>query len=193
MVLRIISILFLLACSAFSSAQVDTITTQESAELHIQHSPKKAALYSAILPGAGQIYNRSYVKPPVIYAGFVALGYGFVHYQKRYKEFQRVYDDYRMPYLQKGEVPPADVQLSVFGEAAYFPENVREGRDYYRRWRDMMLIGAGAWYALTIIEAYVHAYFYHFDISDKLSVSLVPYIDLSHTQPYKGFHFTLQF
>src|SRR5687768_1869339 len=40
-----------------------------------KHSPKKAALFSAIVPGLGQAYNKKYWKIPIIYAGFAGLGY----------------------------------------------------------------------------------------------------------------------
>ena len=40
-----------------------------------QPNPKKAGLYSAILPGMGQLYNRQYWKLPVIYAGIAVAGH----------------------------------------------------------------------------------------------------------------------
>ena len=37
--------------------------------------PKKAGLYSAILPGAGQVYTKKYWKVPIIYAGLITSAY----------------------------------------------------------------------------------------------------------------------
>ncbi|HOS84964.1 MAG TPA: DUF5683 domain-containing protein [Bacteroidales bacterium] len=152
---------------------IDSVSSHTSITTH-EHSPKTAALLSTACPGLGQIYNKNYVKLPIVYAGFAALGYGYTYYQKNYKEFKSVYDAYRLPYLEKGETPPANVQLTVFGESGYYPENVREGRDYYRRYRDLTLIGMGTWYVLSILEAYVYAHLYSFDTSDNLSISCVP-------------------
>ncbi|NOR75969.1 MAG: hypothetical protein GQ525_12535, partial [Draconibacterium sp.] len=49
------------------------------------HSPKKAATFSAILPGLGQAYNKKYWKIPIIYAGFGVLGYFISWNNKNYK------------------------------------------------------------------------------------------------------------
>lgn len=155
---------------------IDTLPKSVEQPQVKEHSPKTAAILSAACPGLGQVYNKNYFKVPIIYAGFAGLGYGFMYYQKNYTEFKNVYDDYRMPYLQKGETPPANVQLTVFGESGYYPENVREGRDYYRRYRDLTIIGMGTWYMLSILEAYVYAHLYNFDTSDNLSLRCMPYI-----------------
>ena len=40
-----------------------------------EKSPKKAALYSAILPGAGQVYTKKYWKVPIVYGGLVTSFY----------------------------------------------------------------------------------------------------------------------
>lgn len=73
---------FLLSSSLY--AQQDTVKEKV-------HSPKKAAIMSAVIPGLGQIYNRKYWKPPIIYAGAAAIYY-FAHFNtKYYKEFRDAY------------------------------------------------------------------------------------------------------
>lgn len=185
---RLFATVCLLACVSFANAQslqtIDSVSTPKKSITLEQHSPKTAAILSAACPGLGQLYNRNYFKVPVVYAGFVGLGYGFTYYQKNYKEFKTVYDDYRMPYIEKGETPPTNVQLTVFGETGYYPDNVKQGRDYYRRYRDLTLIGMGTWYVLTILEAYVYAHLYSFDTSDNLSVSFTTLYTPTRTISY---------
>ena len=77
------------------------------------HSPKTAALLSTFIPGAGQIYNGSWWKTPIVYVGFAGIGYGLYFYQDYYKSFKTAYNDYRNPYLEQGLTPPADTILTV--------------------------------------------------------------------------------
>ena len=119
---------------------------EETAEsIEKKHSPKTAAILSAVLPGAGQIYNGSWWKVPIVYAGFAGIGYGLYFYQDYYKSFKTAYNDYRNPYLEQGLTPPADTVLTVRGETGYSPVNVQQGRDFYRKYRDLCIIGLGIW------------------------------------------------
>ena len=65
---------------------VDTVTIDMVAP---EHSPRKAALLSAVLPGLGQIYNKKYWKVPIIYGGFAILGYLVVWNNDHYQVLRR--------------------------------------------------------------------------------------------------------
>lgn len=57
----------------------------------VKHSPKKASVYSALVPGLGQVYNRKYWKVPVIYIGFGALIYSATWNNIQYSRFKDAY------------------------------------------------------------------------------------------------------
>ncbi|HEX2616732.1 MAG TPA: DUF5683 domain-containing protein, partial [Flavobacteriales bacterium] len=102
---------FGLACAA--SAQVDTARTDTTAlivkaaapvpvvapadtaaplDWRARHRPARATIYSAILPGAGQVYNRKYWKVPIVLGG-LGLCYYFIH------DNQQQFDRYKNAYL----------------------------------------------------------------------------------------------
>jgi hypothetical protein len=121
--------------------------------LHLPAPPYKstgtAMLFSAILPGAGQVYNESYWKAPLV------LGLS-VYFISEFMRYNRYADDYRQLYL---------ASLSTVAIPAY-----QTKREDYKNLRD-----ANAWYfvivyVLNIVDAYVDASLYGFDVSPTLSL-----------------------
>src|SRR5690606_5438804 len=55
-----------------------------------EYDPRKALLYAAVLPGLGQIYNKKYWKLPLVYGGFISLGYFAAYYDGLYREYKNV-------------------------------------------------------------------------------------------------------
>ena len=129
------------------------------------HSIGRAAIYSAVLPGLGQIYNRKAWKVPIIYAGFGVLGY-FVYTNN--SEFQQYKEAYI--YVTNGESYPINNPLVD----KYNKDQLQRGMDFYRRNRDLSLIITSLWYVLNIMEAYVDAHFFNYDISKDLTMSISP-------------------
>ena len=157
-----------------SIVELQALPEDSTSVIEKKHSPKTAALLSTFIPGAGQIYNGSWWKTPIVYAGFAGIGYGLYFYQDYYKSFKTAYNDYRNPYLEQGLTPPADTILTVRGEEGYSPVNVQQGRDYYRKYRDLCIIGVGLWYIINILDAYTEAHLFEFDVSDDLSLHWEP-------------------
>lgn len=125
------------------------------------HSAKKATIYSAILPGWGQAYNRKYWKIPIVYAGFGAVGY-FVKtnhdlYTLRKEEYKILDDDPNATTIS-GK-PKAQIRVDI---------------DTYRRTRDLSIIGLALWYGLNLIDANVDGHFYNFDVDDDLTLKIQP-------------------
>lgn len=131
-----------------------------------KHSPNKAALYSAILPGLGQAYNKKYWKIPVIYAGVGTLLYFINLNNKEYKKFRDAYI-----YVSNG-----DTNITTDNDYVnkYSEEALLEGRNYYRTNLELTYILSGVLYILNIIDATVDAHLFEYDISDNLSMKLEP-------------------
>jgi hypothetical protein len=139
-------------------------TTSDSLPKKKLHSPRKAGIYSAILPGLGQAYNRKYWKIGVIGAGAAALVYSYQFSLKNYR-------------LHKNElILRQSDAISGFNEnlALYSDGDLNELQDFYRRNRDLSVIGFALLYTLNIIDATVDAHFFDFNMSDDLSLQIRP-------------------
>jgi hypothetical protein len=130
------------------------------------HSPKKAAILSAVLPGLGQIYNHKYWKVPVIYAAGVGLGYFFAFEQQQYTYYNNAYQQ-----RTSGNAAAVDPALAAFDNYRLLSD-----KDYYNHYRDLAVIGMSVLYVLNVLDAAVDAHLWHFkeQISDNLSIHLRP-------------------
>lgn len=127
------------------------------------HSPKKAGIYSAILPGLGQYYNRKlwYVKVPLIYGGLIGLGLSVDYNNKRYQF-------YRQQFISASNDP------DFVTHNGYKVGQLKILRDNYESFRDQMFMYAIALYGMNILEAVVTAHLKDFDVSDDLTFKLYP-------------------
>lgn len=132
--------------------------------------PAKAALFSAVVPGAGQFYNKSYWKIPIIYATGAVLGYFYIDNNNNYQ-------DYRIALNKRlsGEQDQFynDAYLGI-GNGSVAVNALRYRRDFWRRNRDLTIILSVAAYSLQVAEAYVHAHLREFDVSDELALQIQP-------------------
>ena len=141
--------------------------------------PKKATLLSAILPGAGQIYNGKSWKVPILYAGILTDVYFIQYNHKRYERFRDA-----LFALDKGEPN----QFPSLNRAALV-RNV----DYWRQNRDLTLLLMLGIYALNLVDANVDAHLSGFDISEDLTLKIAPQIGTLSASSTTGFSLTLQF
>ncbi len=179
MIKNLVYVLVLIFLSINVFAQEDSIRVIEDVKAakkeksDTSHSVATAVIMSAALPGLGQIYNKSYWKVPVVYAGFAGFGVWLGYSQKAYKEYKTAYNDYQKPYLDAGLTPNADTTLFVGGSYST-PYKVKDLRNQYRRLRDLSIIVMSTWYLLQILEAYVDAHMFSYDISDDLTFRYEP-------------------
>lgn len=131
-----------------------------------RYDPRKALLYAAVLPGLGQIYNKKYWKLPLVYGGFIALGYGINFYQTGYTKYKRhLYFNLENNLSADTDRNP-DVDIST--------ATLRSLVTRYRRERDFMIILMGGMYLLQIVDAHVDAHLKEFDLNPRLQVSIEP-------------------
>lgn len=116
----------------------------------MRKNPWVAVGLSAVLPGAGQFYNKSYWKIPVIGAVGGYFVYVIIKNNNRYIDFR---DQYAAS--QTTETPAGDDAL----------KNLRE---FYRDQRDRFYVYSGILYLINLIDAYVDAHLYDFDVSETV-------------------------
>lgn len=152
----------------------------------------KAVWLGAICPGAGQIYNKSYWKLPIVYGAFMGCGYAVSMMQNRYSGYKRAYLDlYRDneagtvtedPSKSYIAVIPEGYDLARVGGASTWMNTLKNRQSIYRRYRDYSILATVVVYALSLIDAYVDAQLFDYDISPDLSLYVEPqiYYDLQH-------------
>jgi len=148
-------------------------TPADSVVFLSHHSPRKALIYSALFPGLGQIYNNKVWKIPILYGGAGTAFYFLHRNQLYYKKFRELYNSPDV----------ADVYY-VYQYTITSKDNLKRGLDLYRSWRDYAILSIAGIYLLNIIDAYVDAYMFEYDVSDDLSLKLIP--NFIQTDVYAG-------
>lgn len=121
----------------------------------MKKDPWKAVGFSALLPGAGQFYNESYWKIPVIFGLGGYFAYELIRNNNSYLDYKDQYISSQTP-----ENPEGNLSLKSL-------------RDFYKDQRDDFIIYSVILYVVNLIDAYVDAQLYDFDVSDKIKISLL--------------------
>ncbi|HEV8287311.1 MAG TPA: DUF5683 domain-containing protein [Chitinophagaceae bacterium] len=172
-------IMFFLISLSANAQKVDTLKAKDSIPIEkvdslikAQHSPRKAAIRSAIIPGWGQVYNKKYWKVPIVYAALGITGYIFVDNLKTYRDLRFAYSA-----KYKASVEPYDSTNYFNIKPQYLPigiESLREGRDRFRRYIDYSVVFFLVFWGLNVVDAVVDAHLKAFDISPDLSLKIKP-------------------
>jgi len=153
------------------------------------HSAKKASIYSAVLPGLGQAYNKKYWKMPIIYVGFGVFAYMISTNSKEFKQFKEAY----LWKVGNDSIPPPDNDYIYEYETA---DQLKRGMEYYLRNLELSWLLAGVWYLLNIVDATVDAHLMDYDINEDLSLRIDPGLinnKIYINQPVAGVTLTLNF
>lgn len=149
-------------------AQTDSVQTDtlkfEYPELR---KPTKAALLSAAIPGAGQIYNKKawQFRVPLIYLGGTIIGYLIIDNHAEFK-------NYREAFIARNDGNPNNLEDPFYEQ--FSDQRLIQVRDNFRRDRDFYIIIGTFWYVLNIADAAVTAHLNEFSINDDLSLRVVP-------------------
>lgn len=176
----------------------DTATTadEEAYRYYIDLKRKpdaiKAVWLGAIVPGLGQIYNGSYWKLPIVYGGFMGCGYAISLNQSRYNSYKQAYRDLyndaqnglvsNDPVKTYNAILPTGYDIERMGGVNKYISTLQNWQSTYRRYRDLSIVVTIAVYALSLVDAYVDAQLFDFDISPDLTLNVEPqiYYDLQH-------------
>ena len=131
-------------------------------ETEVHPDPGKAALYSALLPGLGQIYNGELFKVPIYWGGLLVSGHLLVNFNTNYKRFKRIHN------MATSDDPDIKDSVPINGETAKWY------RDVYRRYRDYSIVSTALVYVLQILDANVFAYMHDFEVTDDISMNIEP-------------------
>lgn len=193
----------LLSCALRAQGAVDTLacvhttdtvalTAEEVDRLFWKPDPIRAVWLGAIVPGLGQIYNRSYWKLPVVYGGFMGCAYAITWNSTQYESYKQAYRDIYYdiadgtvsddPAKSYNAILPDGYTIERMGGAETYKTRLNDWQNTSRRYRDISILATVLVYALTLVDAYVDAQLFDFDISPDLSMDVTPqlYYDLQH-------------
>lgn len=160
---KIVTLFIFILLSVNSFSQSDTTRIEKKSAGSTYKRARIATVMSAILPGAGQVYNKKYWKLPIIYAGLGGFGYLVAVNQERY--------NYYSAQLRAEN----DNDPSTVNQSGYSSSNLQIIKNDYRKNRDLGIIGCAVFYVLNILDANVDAHLKTFDVSDNLSIKVRPY------------------
>lgn len=137
-----------------------------------QSKIQAATLLSAICPGAGQIYNGSFWKMPLVVGGLATFAYVIDWNNRGYQRYSRAVE------LELDNDPETTSGLSMS------LEQMKNYKKLYRRNRDLSIILTAAFYLLNVMDAHVDASMKDFDVSEDLSWRLQPSMESMYTTTF---------
>ena len=149
--------LLLLGAGFYWGSLLDGVICYES---ETEPNPGRATIYSALLPGLGQIYNGEYFKVPIYWGCLLGSTHFLMNNNTNYLRFKTIHNEAS---LENNSSP-----ISA--------ETAKWYRDVYRRYRDYAIIATAAFYLLQVLDANVFAYMHDFEVTDDISMNLEPTI-----------------
>jgi len=128
-----------------------------SLDLYDPLGPAKAAFYSAIVPGLGQIYNGKYWKLPIVYAAIGTTTYFYIDNNNQYKKYRNAF--------KQRLTGQEDEFFDVLTD-----QNLIDAQKLFRKNRDLSLLFVVGAYVLNIVDANVDAHLQQFNVSENLSL-----------------------
>ena len=128
-------------------------------------SPSKAAFYSAILPGMGQIYNKKYWKAPIVWGILGGTTYLYIDNNSIYKRYRTAFK------LRKAGLQDEFTLIDTAGNTTVLisEAGLESAQKQLRENRDLALLSSVLVYVLQIVEASVNAHLLQFNTDDNLT------------------------
>lgn len=193
--------LYILIITLFSTkvwSQSDTLSVRDKGPIVVAESvtptwntdplsPARAAFYSAILPGLGQAYNKSYWKIPIVYLAIGIPTYLYIANDKELDRYRTAYKS-RLDGRTDDEFYPGGQE----GVPRLSTDALRRAQNLYRRNKEMAMLFAIGFYALNIIEANVDAHLKQFNVDENLAIEPFMQQDIYRVS-YVGLSLTYNF
>ncbi len=169
MLKKIILVLFLTFFQMSVLAQKDSVQVKDvkiNGKINIAQgvynplSPSKAAFYSVIFPGGGQIYNNKYWKAPIVWGALAIPTYYYLTNNSEYKRYRTAFK------LRKAGLVD---EFTVNGVELISLTSLESAQEQLRQNRDLSLLSGIIIYVLQIVEASVNAHLLQFNTDDNLS------------------------
>ncbi|WP_133250031.1 DUF5683 domain-containing protein [Marinifilum breve] len=199
--LNTVAVLLVLIFAGNSKVQAqkftaDTVQVESSVKIH---SPHKATMYSVILPGLGQAYNKKYWKIPILYAGIGATIYAINWNTKNFNKYKDGFRDFSLYYDYKYQSPDLETPIPEPDSKSYeglytdgfdfenssatfdnwFKTQLQNNKDSYKHDRDLSYIILAGVYVLNIIDAAVDAHLMNFNVNEELTIRVEPAVSYS--------------
>lgn len=164
-----ISALFFLLFTFCSYAQKDSTNVKSKdtvftpVNTYNALSPSKAAFFSAIFPGGGQIYNKKYWKAPIVWAALGTSTYLYLDNNSQYKRYRRAFKQRKAGIQDEFTLDNGSILLSDAG--------LERAQKTLRGNRDLSILSTVLIYVLQIVEASVNAHLLQFDTGNNISVN----------------------
>lgn len=140
------------------------------------YKPGKAAFYSAVCPGLGQIYNRKYWKVPIVYAAIGIPIYTFFDNRTWYNRTR-----YALAVAESDPNSPnyGDSLLNVHSSLLPLVRDKQSNsilnyRNDFRKNMDYSILFTLLFWGLNVVDATVDAHLKGFNVNENLSMQVKP-------------------
>jgi len=163
----------------------DTIAPMPEGRWHDgwRPNPLRAVWMGVLFPGLGQIYNRSLWKVPIVYGGLMGCAYAIIWNGNMYNDYKQAYCDILTdevlstdPKRSYNAILPNGYTIEMMGGRSTYTNTLNTKQNLYHRYRDFGIVAAVVVYALSVIDAFVDAQLFDFDISNDLTMNVSPQI-----------------
>lgn len=154
-------------------------------------APKKAALLSAVIPGAGQLYNKKGIwwKLPLCYGAYGYTIYNHLQARRTYFFYKDIYElrvkNQPLPSTLYGQRVPEFYNTTDI--SAFFRQ-----KNNYRNNYERSFLWIGAAHLFAVADAFVTAHLKSFDVSDNLTMTIKPTFDVMSMRPAMGIAFRIK-